>query len=78
MTARVPRRLRAVCSELSVKDRWISCAVNPFFRDEVATEAERWGRRERPPTSTWRSRVRLVQNAFFAAILPTFEREAAD
>jgi hypothetical protein len=29
-----------------------------------------------PQTSTWQTVVHLIQNAFFKAILPGFEREA--
>jgi hypothetical protein len=44
-------------------------------RDEVATKAELSGRIDNPRASTWEVIVNLVQNAFFEAILPGFERE---
>jgi len=44
-------------------------------RDEVATRAEIKGRVENPRASTWQVILRLVQNAFFKAILPGFDRE---
>jgi hypothetical protein len=45
-------------------------------RDEVATRADISGPVENPESSTWEIIVRLVQNAFFKAILPGFERSA--
>jgi hypothetical protein len=44
-------------------------------RDQVATKAEIAGQVQNPRASTWEVVVRLVQNAFFKAILPGFERE---
>jgi uncharacterized protein DUF748 len=44
-------------------------------RDEVATKVEISGRLEDPQASTIQVIVQLVQNAFFKAILPGFERE---
>lgn len=44
-------------------------------RDEVATTAEISGPLEDPQASTWQVLVRLIQNAFFEAILPGFEGE---
>lgn len=44
-------------------------------RDEVATRADLSGRIENPNMSTWEIVVGLIQNAFFQAILPGFERE---
>jgi Domain of Unknown Function (DUF748) len=44
-------------------------------RQEVATKAEISGRLENPQASTWQVLVNLIQNAFFQAILPGFERE---
>ncbi|HEY3308537.1 MAG TPA: DUF748 domain-containing protein [Desulfuromonadaceae bacterium] len=44
-------------------------------RAEVATKADISGPLEKPQTSTWQVLVQLVRNAFFKAILPTFERE---
>lgn len=44
-------------------------------RDEVATKADVTGRVQDPKASTWEIVLRLVQNAFFKAILPGFEGE---
>jgi uncharacterized protein DUF748 len=46
-------------------------------RDEVATKAEVLGRIDNPDVGTVAALVRLVQNAFFKAILPGFDAEAA-
>lgn len=46
-------------------------------RDEVATTIQVAGKLSNPQTSTWDTIVGLVQNAFFKAILPGFERQAA-
>ncbi|PYM30645.1 MAG: hypothetical protein DMD80_03340 [Candidatus Rokuibacteriota bacterium] len=46
-------------------------------RREVATKADISGPLDSPRTSTWQVLVRLVENAFIKAILPGFEREAA-
>jgi hypothetical protein len=45
-------------------------------RDEVATSITISGKLSNPETSTWETIVGLIQNAFFKAILPGFEREA--
>jgi len=45
-------------------------------RKDVATKADISGPLDSPQTSTWQVLVRLVQNAFFRAILPGLEREA--
>jgi uncharacterized protein DUF748 len=45
-------------------------------RKEVATVADVSGPLDSPQTSTWQVLVRLVENAFFKAILPGFQREA--
>ena len=45
-------------------------------RDEAATKATVSGRIENPEAGTWEAVVGLIQNAFFKAILPGFEREA--
>lgn len=45
-------------------------------RDQVATRADISGPVKNPETSTWQIIVQLVRNAFFKAILPTFEKEA--
>ncbi len=46
-------------------------------RDEVATKTTVSGRLDNPKMSTGETIVRLIQNAFFEAILPGFERELA-
>jgi hypothetical protein len=46
-------------------------------RDEVATKAEVLGRIDNPKVGTVAAVVRLVQNAFFKAILPGFDLEVA-
>lgn len=45
-------------------------------RDEVATKAEVLGRIDNPKVGTVAAVIRLVQNAFFKAILPGFDFEA--
>jgi len=45
-------------------------------RNEVATQADLSGKAQRPQTSTLQVVINLIQNAFFKAILPGFEREA--
>lgn len=45
-------------------------------RGEVATKAELSGPAKRPRMSTWQLIAKLVQNAFFKAILPGLERES--
>jgi hypothetical protein len=45
-------------------------------RDEVATTIQVSGKLSNPQTSTWDTIIGLIQNAFFKAILPGFEREA--
>lgn len=45
-------------------------------RDEVVTVAKLSGPVSDPKSSTWEVVVRLIQNAFFEAILPGFEQEA--
>jgi hypothetical protein len=44
-------------------------------RKEVATEITIAGDIESPQTSTWETLLGIIQNAFFRAILPGFERE---
>ncbi|HTM08208.1 MAG TPA: DUF748 domain-containing protein, partial [Verrucomicrobiae bacterium] len=44
-------------------------------RQEVATKVAITGDVEAPQTSTWQMIVKLVQNAFFKAILPGLDRE---
>jgi hypothetical protein len=46
-------------------------------RAEVATKIPITGDIEAPQTSTWEMVVRLIQNAFFRAILPGFEKEVS-
>jgi hypothetical protein len=45
-------------------------------RKEVATEVNISGRLDNPNTSTAQAILKLIQNAFFKAILPGFDREA--
>jgi hypothetical protein len=45
-------------------------------REEVATRTDVSGEVGNVRTSTWQTFVNLIQNAFFRAILPGFEREA--
>jgi hypothetical protein len=47
-------------------------------RNEVATQAELSGPVKRPKMSTWQVIAKLIQNAFFKAILPGLEREAKE
>ena len=44
-------------------------------RQEVATKADLVGYLDNPQASTWQVLMNLIQNAFFQAILPGFERE---
>jgi len=44
-------------------------------RDEVATKADISGPVDNPNTNTWQVIGRLVQNAFFRAILPGFDEQ---
>ncbi|HRF91438.1 MAG TPA: DUF748 domain-containing protein, partial [Desulfobacter postgatei] len=44
-------------------------------REEVATKADISGPVKNPKTSTWQIVIELIRNAFFKAILPSFERE---
>ncbi len=46
-------------------------------RKEVATEVPVSGDIEKPQTSTWQTVGNLIQNAFFKAILPGFERQVS-
>jgi hypothetical protein len=46
-------------------------------RDEVATKAEVVGRIDNPKVGTVAALLRLVENAFFKAILPGFDLEAS-
>jgi hypothetical protein len=43
---------------------------------EVATKVKISGPVNKPETSTWQIIVELIKNAFFKAILPSFEKEA--
>jgi hypothetical protein len=47
-------------------------------REEVATQTPISGKLESPETSTWETLSRLIQHAFFKAILPGFEREISE
>ena len=58
--------------------RWPAASASVlenFPRDEVATQADIGGPLDNPQASTWQVVVTLIQNAFFKAILPGFERE---
>ena len=55
----------------------ISSLLTNQPREEVATQTAISGDIESPQLSTWETVLRLVQNAFFKAILPGFEREAS-
>jgi Domain of Unknown Function (DUF748) len=46
-------------------------------REELATRVPITGDVEGPETGTWETIVRLIQNAFFKAILPGFEKEVS-
>jgi hypothetical protein len=46
-------------------------------REEVATQVPISGDIESPQTSTWETLLGIIQNAFFKAILPGFEREVS-
>ena len=54
----------------------IAALLENTSRQEVATKTEISGEVANPQTSTWQTVMRLIQNAFFKAILPGFEREA--
>ena len=45
-------------------------------RKEVATQIDISGRLDKPTGSTLQAVLKLIQNAFFSAILPGFDREA--
>ncbi|HZR47479.1 MAG TPA: DUF748 domain-containing protein [Candidatus Manganitrophaceae bacterium] len=47
-------------------------------RQEVATKADLSGKLDDPKAKSWQVVVRLVQNAFFKAILPGIERETGN
>jgi hypothetical protein len=53
----------------------IAALLENIPRHEVATKADISGRIENPQANTWEVVVRLIQNAFFKAILPGFEKE---
>jgi Domain of Unknown Function (DUF748) len=55
----------------------ISSLLRNEPREEVATQTTISGDIESPQVSTWETLLRLVQNAFFRAILPGFEREVS-
>jgi hypothetical protein len=48
------------------------------LRNEVATKGELSGPVTSPTMNTWQVVTKLIQNAFFKAILPGFEREAKE
>ncbi|HEV2173429.1 MAG TPA: hypothetical protein VGR71_07675, partial [Nitrospira sp.] len=53
----------------------VSSLLENAPREEVATKADVSGKTNAPRTDTVQIVVRLIQNAFFKAILPGFERE---
>jgi hypothetical protein len=53
----------------------VSQLLENIPREEVATKADISGRLENPQASTWQALVKLIQNAFFQAILPGFDQE---
>ena len=55
----------------------ISSLLTNRPREEVATQVTISGDIESPQTSTWETVARLIQNAFFQAILPGFEKEVS-
>lgn len=55
----------------------ISSLLTNRPREEVATQVTVSGDIESPQTSTWETVTRLIQNAFFQAILPGFEKEVS-
>jgi hypothetical protein len=55
----------------------ISSLLKNEPREEVATQTSISGDIESPQTSTWETVLRLIQNAFFKAILPGFEKEVS-
>jgi hypothetical protein len=53
----------------------VSEVLENIPRREVAAQADIAGPLDNPQASTWQVVVTLIQNAFFKAILPGFERE---
>ena len=53
----------------------VSKVMKNMPRKEVATEVDISGPVESPQSSTVQAIVKLIQNAFFKAILPGFDRE---
>jgi hypothetical protein len=53
----------------------VSKVIKNVPRKEVATEIDISGRLDKPETSTVQAILKLIQNAFFKAILPGFDRE---
>jgi hypothetical protein len=53
----------------------VSTLLENVPREEVATKADISGRLDNPQANTWQVLVRLIQNAFFQAIVPGFEGE---
>jgi hypothetical protein len=53
----------------------LSSLLENVPREEVATKVDVSGRTNRPQTETIQIVIGLIQNAFFKAILPGFERE---
>jgi Domain of Unknown Function (DUF748) len=55
----------------------ISGLLENRSREEVATRVPMEGDVEEPQAGTWETIVQLIQNAFFKAILPGFEKEVS-
>lgn len=55
----------------------ISSLLTNRPREEVATQVGVSGDIESPQTTTWETVIGLIQNAFFRAILPGFEKEVS-
>ena len=55
---------------------WVAKLLENRPREQVATKADISGPLEKPHASNWQVVLGLIRNAFFKAILPTFEREA--
>jgi hypothetical protein len=53
----------------------VSSLLENVPREEVATKADLAGPLKNPQASTWQVLANLIQNAFFRAILPGFERK---
>ena len=65
--------IRRAPREGAIED--MSSLLENVPREEVATKADISGKTSAPRTDTVQIVLRLIQNAFFKAILPGFERE---